>query len=749
MSEDYASDAPDSDNPFDEDDIRARVLDDLRDRDVWMRRQATWYQMRHDGLRRSNKPWPWAADLHMPLSDMQIEKLKPFYFNQMFATQTVASFIPRTPDMQPVVSAVGNYFDYKLKQESNVETEILVTIDKMLMAGFCPVVVRWDTQDDCLQFDAIEPSHLIVPQWTRELEKADRVTVVRTCSKEQYMRDPRFTQKDPNFVKTIMGRNATQDGTNQWLEQLKMVREGQSYFDYTDQVVYWEIWEKCLDSKEADEEEGDSEEPETDAGDEPEGTDAESEEPEKEAKPKPYWMVHFLSPYTDKPLRPSMRNPFKHGKLPIVRFQVEVKDTDHYSSRGIPERIGQFETAATKQWNEKNDFMTLVCRPLFSSDSPIPQTGNMKFIPGQILGEKITAVNLGSVPDTFEEEMEYQRGIAEQLVGVPDYGQGQEGKPHDPRTATEIQSISSVMNVGVDLKARVFRQTLGALYNLAWQTLLQYDQEASYIVGQQMDQLQPETMEQLRADPDLMKIVPNGSGDSWNRDAQLQKAVQLKTLFANSPWINQQEVDKRILELVDPRLVDQLFTQNEYTQDQYRDEAEQIPVMMLGFPMPVEPDDDHATRIKCLADFMQQRAHLGFPPDPVGLPVLTQHIAQHMQALQQQDPAKARQVAAGLKQMQAQAAKNVVPMQQGKAPKQPPQNPEANQPKHISETMSIAYADMPPDVQRQVEAGLGLTPSTIGGSSPLEQNISDAHDKAAQAAKRQPPQMPPGNQVVQ
>ena len=74
--------------------------------------------MRHDGLRRANKPWPWAADLHFPLADMQIEKLKPFYFNQMFSTQTVASFVPTTPDMQPICSEVGNYFDYKVKQES-------------------------------------------------------------------------------------------------------------------------------------------------------------------------------------------------------------------------------------------------------------------------------------------------------------------------------------------------------------------------------------------------------------------------------------------------------------------------------------------------------------------------------------------------------------------------------------------------------------------------------------------------------
>ena len=49
------------------------ILQAISDRGTWERRQATWYQMRHDGLRRKNKPWPNAADMHFPLGDMQIE----------------------------------------------------------------------------------------------------------------------------------------------------------------------------------------------------------------------------------------------------------------------------------------------------------------------------------------------------------------------------------------------------------------------------------------------------------------------------------------------------------------------------------------------------------------------------------------------------------------------------------------------------------------------------------------------------
>src|SRR3954454_1235964 len=75
--------------------LHGKICGDLRSRQAWLSRQSAWYQMRHDGLRRKSKPFPGAADLHYPLADSIIEKLKPFYFNQLFATETVAEFVPK------------------------------------------------------------------------------------------------------------------------------------------------------------------------------------------------------------------------------------------------------------------------------------------------------------------------------------------------------------------------------------------------------------------------------------------------------------------------------------------------------------------------------------------------------------------------------------------------------------------------------------------------------------------------------
>ncbi len=736
--------------------LRDNVLRDMQTRDEWLRRQAVWYAMRHDGLRRRNKPWPGSADLHFPLADSIIERLKPFYFNQLFATETIASFIAMREELASYTSDVGNWFDFKVKQESNLEREILIAIDQMLMAGIGVVKVYWEagrqegvshedtkarrgegSREDAengrngsdqakdwedgaargagssghLAFDAVDPSKVIVPQWTQSLDEADRVTLVHTVSVEQFKRDPRFTQKNDEELKAITGKGHAQDGTNETLEQLAVRREGLTYATMEDEIVYWEVWEQTAEG----------------------------------------WVVHWLSPMQPEPLRPSMRNPFKHGRLPIVRLEVEVKEKGHYSSRGIPERVGAFEAAICKLWNEKTDYMTLCNRPLFTTPAPIPNAGNLRLAPGQIIAGGLSAVQMPAPPVSFEEEMQQQRSAAELLVGMPDYGQGQEQNTNAPRTATEVQHISSLMNVSVDLRARTFRKALGELYGLAWQTLLQYDEGTRYLVGTEAKELDPAVLQSLAQDPEGLRVQPNGSADSWNRQGQLQKAIARKQLLGQSPWINQAELDKSILELDDPRLVKRLFQDPKERQaDEYQAEAEEIPALMLGFPMQVKPGEDHATRIQCLAQFLEQRAQVGAAPDPIAIGAIQQHLQQHLAMLAQQNPKAAAQAQGMLKQIFARSVggQNVNSGRNGmyggqggvrppgpvngggmKAAGMPGQAAGGGAP--VKESVSINYKDAPPSIRRQMEMAAGFRPAM---DDPVAQEMNQTHAEMQQQA---------------
>ena len=52
---------------------------------------------------------------------------------------------------------------------------------------------------------------------------------------------------------------------------------------------------------------------------------------------------------------------------------------------------------------------------------------------------------------SFDEEIQFVRTLAEQRVGVPDFGIGQDQQPQKNRTATEVNRISTVMQQSNDL----------------------------------------------------------------------------------------------------------------------------------------------------------------------------------------------------------------------------------------------------------------------------------------------------------
>lgn len=186
-------------------DLYNLICDDIANRKTWADRQAVWYQMRRDGLRRRNKPYPGAADLHFPLVDTIIEKLKPFYLNQLFATERLADFTARRPEAADKIVQAAWWFDYKLKQRSNLESQIALAIDYMLQNGRGILKVYWDAEERRVALDAIEPIYLIVPADTTDLACADRIVHVQHLSPWKYKNGPgsEHRKKDAEFVKRI------------------------------------------------------------------------------------------------------------------------------------------------------------------------------------------------------------------------------------------------------------------------------------------------------------------------------------------------------------------------------------------------------------------------------------------------------------------------------------------------------------------------------------------------------------------
>jgi hypothetical protein len=216
-------------------------------------------------------------------------------------------------------------------------------------------------------------------------------------------------------------------------------------------------------------------------------------------------------------------------------------------------------------------------------------------------------------PISFDVEMNNTRAIAEQRIGTPDYGinsmvEGQSSR----RTATEIKSINAQSMQSGDLRARLFRMSLGKLYRQAWNLYIQYDRQSlQYRFAE----------DSLSADPvalhDQYELEPKGGMDMVSRQAMVNQAIARKQLFAQSPWVDQVELDKSIMELDDPTLVKRLLRDpGQKAQDELEDEAKLIPTLLVGIPVPAKPGQNFAGRIGVIMQYIQGAQQQGqqFPP---------------------------------------------------------------------------------------------------------------------------------------
>jgi hypothetical protein len=580
-------------------DLYAKSANDLNDRTQWETRQRQFYEMRHHGLRRKTKPWPGASDAHFPLSDTIITNLKPYYVQQLFALDTVASFVSLKQQQAALTTAASQWMDYRLKQRSNLQTEIISTIDTMLLSGRGILKTTYDLDKNQLNFENVDPMHLIVPSYCKDIESADRVTHIQHYSPDSYRRKAGFKQ-DEKFIERVTGGNGKDRGDDN-RHQIAKQREG-VVDDDSNIIVIWETYVQNDDKT---------------------------------------WTIYTYCPSDlTFDVRPPMEVPYNHGKPPFVSCQYEHKDTGWYSPRGVTELVAVFEASLSKLLNEKSDTMSLYNRPLFRSSRALPNTANLRFQPGQILPEDIQPIPMPSPPISFDQHMMMHREMAQQRVSTPDFGISQTLDNNQRRTATEISAIGNLFTQSADLRMRTFRLFLGDLYRQCWSLLTQFDSSS-------LNYYYLDTLEQIpqSAIHEAYDIVPSGSADGVNKQFHFQKAVARFQMFANDPHIDQVELRRSVLEADDSGLVKRLLTDPGIeVANQAEDQAVELSVMKIGFPAQVKPSDDHATHVKTMLDYLALKRAQNAQTDPIELQRIQEHITAHMEQYREQDGKAAQQL---------------------------------------------------------------------------------------------------------
>jgi hypothetical protein len=586
---------------MDREELYSLFIEDLTHRTDWEEKQRSWYQMRHNGPGRASPPWPGAANLHLPLSDTIIGKFKPFYDNQVYGFDLIADFTPLDDKIQDASTMAAYWFNDKMRRKTNLKKQILVNVDKMLQNGVSFLKIKWCEKKQQIEFDAIETMDLILPSHTTCLQDADRVAHVIRMSETAYRRNKLYNQDD-SFIQSIKG--GLDDSDKVRLEEAKLKRQGFTYTANKDQIIIWETFQK-------------------------------EEYTDENGNKKEGWIVDTYSPQN---LAEAVRDPFilpyNHGQIPIVENLCEVKDQAIYSSRGIPESVAMEEAYGTKLMNEKADAMTLMNRPMFTAPGSIVNVENFQFGPGTIAPFELKPMIMPEPPISFDTEINNVRQMAEQRAGTPDFGISYSNKPMtEQKTATEVKEISGLNQINVGLKSSMFRDFLTQVYEQCWSLYCQYaSDDLEYFVNSQFDEVAPEIF------TTKFRIEPRASVDGQNRQFLQQKAQQRFQMFNGSPYVQQGELTRSVLELDDPRLIERLYIEPQQADlDQAEDQASEILLLKEGFPAQVKQTDNHKVHLDTMIGYIQQLTQAGISITGTAQQALLQHYVQHLESIKTVD----------------------------------------------------------------------------------------------------------------
>lgn len=578
----------------------------MTDRVPWEQKQRIYSTMRHEGLRRRNKPFPTAADGHYPAIDMAIRKQKPFWMGQVMSGNRLASFVSLKEQADGLAECASDYFHFKVFQRSAFIPKTRVAVDTMLLRGRGALKITTDPfKNHALVFEAIDPMFILMPDDATDFDDADEFVHIQHWSVAKYQSNRRFDQS-PDTLKAIRGVEST-DSLLQYVRD-KQLREGYTHSTNSNMIVLWEHWVKSANG----------------------------------------YTVYTYSPQQpDLNIRAPYGCAYKFSdgtvSLPFFSCASEVKDEGWYSPRGLGELLAPVESYLTKLWNEKADAITFSNRPVLTADGEVPNAASLRWQPGELIPSNIKGVKMPAPPISYDQEIAFGASIGEQQAMTPDFGisdlsNNATGKP---RTATENERISALQSAGMNDNALMFRDFLTKCYRHIWALLCQFKgEDFSYYAAGKIGTL-PES-----ALHDSYLIFPDGSPDGWNRQKRLQMATARLQAYENNPNVSMEVLTKESLAADDPRLALKAFIPtNQKANSEAEDEALEILVLQEGYPAAVMPGEDHATRIMVDLGWLAKQGMQNVPVDPVARQRVQEHMALHWQYLRQTDPQAAKVLA--------------------------------------------------------------------------------------------------------
>lgn len=606
-----------------------RAYQILSDRQRWEDKQRLYYKMRHDGIRRRNKPFDTAADLHFALIDEAINDVKPLMLAQALGSDKLAQFVSLRQQLQETTQSATDFFDFEVKHRTNFEDKLETVCDTALLRGRGIFKVYVDPFEDYrIVFEPVDPLMILMTNTVNDFDDADEFVHVRQVSVSKFKADRRYLARD-RFTELRGGKDAG-DRFRKQADQLarlegdydinfteifqdKELREGYTHSPKADTIIIWEHYIR------------------TEGG---------------------YTVYSYAPIALDVELRKPYGVPYKVGgkvSLGFFSFTAETKDEGWYSPRGLAEKMAADEMFGCKLWNEWADSITMLNRPVFTSETPIQNSANLRWQAGEYIPGNIRAVQMGQPAISYGEQMQFVRGEAAAKTRMPQSTAGQVQQPGHKETATKTKRVASLENANWNHSAGNFKRSMCKMFKHVWGLMLQYKRsQLTYFISEDLKTLPEQALH------DEYLIIPGGSTDDWDKTARQQRAMGRLEALSGRPNVNQDELVKDVLASDDARLVKRLLLpSNQKASSEAEDENQEITSMIVThFPAPVKPDEDHVTRIKIILMFLHAQGVKTVPVDPMARQRIQEHLMMHLKILKEQQPQAYKQVVAMIQKME-------------------------------------------------------------------------------------------------
>ena len=664
--------------------LAEKVRKDDRDRQVWKDKQVVAYNLRLGLRRRTNRPYPGAAEVPIPITDKFIKKIKSLYVS--VATQNKKQISVNLEEGEPVTQATrdsANRIERALnnlvrKRDFQWTKKITLFVDYFLENGHAvfKVIEKFFAksinktinianfgEDQIKQLKAMKQSDLrviISNRFDLDIEDKDDIKQIDSIIK-QFKSGKEiisFTYKTAFSEPTVIperGLRIIVPSSGTELQRLPRICHDM-----------WMGYQELVDmanSKVYDKKVVDALDPDGVANDDSLTTNSwalsegvttyETQSGLFNVREVQSWYEgeKWVFTYIEKgsqtsdsknepqdvPILQEMKLPYDHGMWTYVKHDFELKNVRWYSSRGIPEQIRGLHQTIEKMYNARLIRDEYNNAPMWRASKQLGMGGDeVRLKPGQVIeaeAGEIEQINKGVTTDVSSERLEQQaKAYAEEYMSITDFTNRSANSNQGVRTATEIQAVQQNTGRQLGIDVALFLETLS---EVAVQMYL--------ILKQSVDI--PKKIGGVTLTPEDFLVKCNvswlGSIESTDQDLQMQKSLTRigilqqvggnagivtaeNMYFALRDWLSKDsDVENPDEYITDP----QLIQVNNVEQQQ-----NEIVRMQNGFDAMVHPNDVDAVHIQALEEFIHNPDNAAKLQNPKFLAMLQKHANLHIQS---------------------------------------------------------------------------------------------------------------------